>query len=196
VILASILLKLGGYGFLRFLIPVFPKATAFFLPFVLSLSICSVVYASFTTIRQIDLKRIVAYSSIAHMNLVVLGIFSLNTQSIDGALFLMIGHGIVSSALFFIVGFLYDRFHTKLLRYYGGLITIMPLCGIFFFIFTMGNIGFPTTSNFVGEFLILIGIFVKNPVVAFFAGFGIILSAVYSFWLYTRLFYGTLKTDC
>ena len=195
VILASILLKLGGYGFLRFLIPIFSKATYFFLPFVFSLAICSVVYASFTTIRQIDLKRIVAYSSIAHMNLVVLGIFSLNVQGIDGALYLMIGHGIVSSALFFLVGFMYDRFHTKLLRYYGGLITVMPLFGIFFFLFSMGNIGFPTTSNFIGEFLILVGIFIKNPFIAIFAGFGIILSAVYSFWLYTRVFFGTLKTD-
>jgi NADH-quinone oxidoreductase subunit M len=195
VILASILLKLGGYGFSRFLIPIFSKATLFFLPFVFSLAICSVVYASFTTIRQIDLKRIVAYSSIAHMNLAVLGIFSLNVQGIDGALYLMIGHGVVSSALFFLVGFMYDRFHTKLLRYYGGLIIVMPVFGIFFFLFTMGNVGFPTTSNFIGEFLILIGIFIKNPFIALFAGFGIILSAVYSFWLYTRVFFGTLKTD-
>jgi NADH:ubiquinone oxidoreductase subunit 4 (subunit M) len=178
--LASILLKLGGYGFLRFLIPLFPFAVTYFLPIIYALAICSIIYASLTTIRQIDLKRIIAYSSIAHMNLVVLGIFSLNTQGIDGAIYLMIGHGIVSSALFFIVGFLYDRFHTKLLRYYGGLIYTMPLFGIFFFIFTLGNIGFPTTSNFIGEFLILIGIFIKNPFITLYAGVGIILSAVYS----------------
>lgn len=193
--MASILLKLGGYGFLRFLIPFFPSAVNFFLPLVYSLAICSIIYASLTTVRQIDLKRIIAYSSIAHMNLVVLGIFSLNNQGIDGSLYLMIGHGIVSTALFFIVGFFYDRFHTKLLRYYGGFIYLTPLFGIYFFLFTLGNIGFPVTSNFIGEFLILVGIFIKNPFITLYAGFGIIVSAIYSFWLYNRLFFGTLKTN-
>ena len=195
VILASILLKLGGYGFIRFLLPIFPFATNFYLPFIYSLSICSIVYASFTTIRQIDLKRIIAYSSIAHMNMVVLGIFANNWQGIDGAIYLMIGHGIVSSALFFLVGVVYDRFHTRLLRYYGGLIQVMPLYGIIFFLFTLGNIGFPGTSNFIGELLILVGIFEKNALIAVFAGFGIILSAVYSMWLFNRIFFGTLKIN-
>ncbi len=195
VILASILLKLGGFGFIRFLLPLFPFATNFYLPFIYTLGICSVIYASFTTIRQIDLKRIIAYSSIAHMNMVVLGIFANNWQGLEGALYLMIGHGIVSSALFFLVGVVYDRYHTRLLRYYGGLIQVMPIFGIFFFLFTLGNIGFPGTSNFIGETLILVGIFEKNILIALFAGFGIILSAVYSLWLYNRVFFGTLKLN-
>jgi NADH:ubiquinone oxidoreductase subunit 4 (subunit M) len=152
----------------------------FYLPFVYTLSIVSVVYASLVTIRQIDLKRIIAYSSIAHMNMVVLGIFSNNIQGIDGALYLMIGHGIVSSALFFLVGIVYDRYHTRLLRYYGGLIQLMPVYGIIFFLFTLGNIGFPGTSNFIGELLILVGVFEKNPFICIFSGVGILLSAVYS----------------
>jgi proton-translocating NADH-quinone oxidoreductase chain M len=195
VILASILLKLGGFGFIRFLLPLFPFATNYYLPFIYTLGISSVIYASLTTIRQIDLKRIIAYSSIAHMNMVVLGIFANNWQGLEGALYLMIGHGIVSSALFFLVGVIYDRFHTRLLRYYGGLIQVMPIFGIFFFFFTLGNIGFPGTSNFIGEILILVGIFEKNILIAVFAGFGVILSAVYSMWLYNRLFFGTLKLN-
>lgn len=195
VILASILLKLGGYGFIRFLLPLFPFATMFYLPFVYTLSIVSVVYASLVTIRQIDLKRIIAYSSIAHMNMVVLGIFSNNIQGIDGALYLMIGHGIVSSALFFLVGIVYDRYHTRLLRYYGGLIQLMPVYGIIFFLFTLGNIGFPGTSNFIGELLILVGVFEKNPFICIFSGVGILLSAVYSIWLFNRLFFGTLRLN-
>jgi proton-translocating NADH-quinone oxidoreductase chain M len=195
VILASILLKLGGFGFIRYLLPLFPFATNFYLPFIYTLGICSVIYASFTTIRQIDLKRIIAYSSIAHMNMVVLGIFTTNWQGLEGALYLMIGHGIISSALFFLVGIVYDRYHTRLLRYYGGLIQVMPIFGILFFIFTLGNIGFPGTSNFIGETLILVGIFEKNILIAIFTGFGIILSAVYSLWLYNRLFFGTLKLN-
>lgn len=195
VILASILLKLGGFGFLRFLLPLFPFATNFYLPFIYTLGICSVIYASFTTIRQIDLKRIIAYSSIAHMNMVVLGIFANNWQGLEGAIYLMIGHGIISSALFFLVGIVYDRYHTRLLRYYGGLIQVMPIFGIFFFLFTLGNIGFPGTSNFIGETLILVGIFEKNIIISIFAGFGIIVSAVYSMFLYNRVFFGTLKLN-
>lgn len=195
VILASILLKLGGYGFFRFLIPLFPFASNFFLPFIYTLGICSIVFASLTTLRQVDLKRIIAYSSIAHMNMVVLGIFANNVQGLEGGLYLMIGHGFVSAGLFLLVGVVYDRYHTRLLRYYGGLIKVMPIFGLFFLLFTLGNVGFPGTSNFIGETLIMIGIFDRNPSIALFAGFGIILSAVYSFWLYNRIFFGTLKVS-
>lgn len=193
VILASILLKLGGYGFIRYLIPLFPYANNFFLPFIFTISLCSVIYASLITIRQIDLKRIIAYSSIAHMNMAILGLFSNNTQGLEGAVFLMVGHGIVSAALFFLVGVIYDRYHSRLLKYYSGLITVMPLGGLFFFIFLLGNIGFPGTSNFIGELLIVIGVFYKNPFIAFCLGFGIILSAIYSIWLFNRIFFGTLQ---
>lgn len=194
VILASILLKLGGFGFIRYLIPLFPAATNFFLPFAYTLGVISVIFASLTTLRQMDIKRIIAYSSIAHMNMVVLGLFALNENALDGAVYLMIGHGIVSSALFFAVGIVYDRFHTRLLRYYSGLIQVMPLFGIFFILFTLGNIGFPLTSNFIGESLIVIGIFIKNPFIAILSGFGIIFAAIYSFWLYNRVFFTTLQT--
>lgn len=193
IILASILLKLGGFGCIRYLIPLFPYANNFFLPFIFTIGICSVIYASLITIRQIDLKRIIAYSSIAHMNMVILGLFTNNYFGLDGSIYLMIGHGIVSSALFFLVGILYDRYHSRLLRYYSGLITVMPVCGIYFLIFLLGNIGFPGTSNFIGEILILLGVFFKNPFMCFCLGFGIVLSAIYSIWLFNRLFFGTLQ---
>lgn len=194
MILASLLLKLGGYGLLRFTIPLFPLGSQFFSPLVYSLGVVSVIYASLITIRQIDLKRIIAYSSVAHMNLIVLGLFSYTQQGIDGAIYLMIGHGIVSTGLFFCVGVLYERHHTRLLKYYGGLIETMPRYSIYFFMFTIANMGFPGTSNFVGEFLILIGIFEKNSIIMFFAATGIILGAVYSIWLYNRIIFGALKT--
>jgi NADH:ubiquinone oxidoreductase subunit 4 (subunit M) len=152
-----------------------------------------VVYASLITIRQIDLKRIIAYSSVAHMNLIVLGLFSYTQQGIDGAIYLMIGHGIVSSALFFCVGIVYDRHHTRLLRYYGGLAQAMPFYAIFLFLFSMANMGFPGTSNFVGELLILVGLFEKNSIITLFAATGIVFSAVYSIWLYNRIIFGSLK---
>jgi NADH:ubiquinone oxidoreductase subunit 4 (subunit M) len=144
------------------------------------LSLCSVIYASLTTIRQFDLKRIIAYSSIAHMNMVVLGLFCNNIQGITGAIYLMVGHGIVSSALFFLVGVIYERYHTRNIRYYGGLTTVMPIFSFFFLIFSLGNIGFPGTSNFIGEFLILLGVFNKNIFISFFLGFGVVLSGVYT----------------
>jgi len=144
------------------------------------LAVLSVIYASLATIRQIDMKRIIAYSSIAHMNLIVLGLFSLNQHGIDGAIYLMIGHGIVSSALFFCVGVLYDRYHTRLLKYYSGLNMVMPWFSILFFIFTLANMSFPGTSNFIGEFVILTGIFNRNTFIALCAGTGIVLSAIYS----------------
>jgi NADH-quinone oxidoreductase subunit M len=180
MILASLLLKLGSYGFLRFTLPLFPIANYYYNPLIQSLAIVSIVYASLVTIRQIDLKRIIAYSSVAHMNLIVLGLFSYTQQGLDGAIYLMIGHGIVSTALFFCVGVLYDRHHTRMLQYYGGLAQVMPIYSMFLFFFTLANMGFPGTSNFIGELLILVGIFEKNSIIMLFAGTGIVLSATYS----------------
>jgi len=156
MILASLLLKLGSYGFLRFTIPLFPLGSDYYKPLLYSLAVISVVYASLVTIRQIDLKRIIAYSSVAHMNLIVLGLFSYTQQGIDGAIYLMIGHGIVSTGLFFCVGVLYDRYHTRLLHYYGGLAQVMPIYAVYLFFFTLANMGFPGTSNFIWELLILV----------------------------------------
>ena len=194
VILASLLLKLGSYGFLRFTLPMLPYANGYFSPLIYTTATVSIVYASLVTIRQIDLKRIIAYSSIAHMNLIVLGLFSYTQQGIDGAIYLMIAHGVVSSALFFCVGVIYDRHHTRLIRYYGGLVQVMPMFSTFLLLFNLANMSFPGTSNFIGEFLILIGLFEKNSLVLLFAGSGIVLSAVYSIWLYNRIIFGTLKT--
>lgn len=180
MLLASLLLKLGGYGFLRFSISMLPAASAYFMPVVATLSLLGVVYGSLSTIRQIDLKRIIAYSSVAHMNLVMLGLFSENQQGIEGAIYLMVAHGVVSAALFFCIGVVYDRYHTRLLRYYGGLVTVMPLFVSGFFVFTLANMSFPGTSNFLGEFLLFLGVFSKNSAVLLFATTSIVLSAVYS----------------
>jgi NADH:ubiquinone oxidoreductase subunit 4 (subunit M) len=158
----------------------FPVGCEYYSYLVYLLATISVIYASLTTIRQSDLKRIIAYSSVAHMNLIVLGLFSLSYQGIDGAIYLMIGHGIVSSALFFCVGVLYDRYHTRSLRHYSGLVQVMPLFAITFFVFTLANMSFPGTSNFVGEFLIFAGIFQKNPFIMVLSATGVVLSAVYS----------------
>jgi proton-translocating NADH-quinone oxidoreductase chain M len=193
VILASLLLKLGGYGFLRFTLPMFPVGTDYFIYIVYLLGTVSVIYASLTTIRQSDLKKIIAYSSVAHMNLIVLGLFSGSFQGIDGAIYLMIGHGIVSSALFFCVGVLYDRYHTRAIKHYSGLVVTMPLFAIFFFLFTLANMGFPGTSNFVGEFLIFVGISQKNLFVLLLASSSIVLGAIYSIWLFNRVSFGTIK---
>jgi NADH-quinone oxidoreductase subunit M len=180
VILASLLLKLGGYGFIRFTLPMFPIANEYFGPLIYTLGIISVVYASMSTLRQIDLKRVIAYSSIAHMNVVVLGLFSYTQQGIDGAIYMMLAHGFVSSGLFFCVGILYDRYKTRLLEYYGGLAAVNPVFSFFFCFFSFANMGFPGTSNFIGEFLILVGLFEKNTFVMVFAATGVVLSAVYS----------------
>lgn len=179
VILAALLLKLGGYGLIRF-IPIFPYAYIFFNPLMYTLGIISIIYASLVTIRQIDLKKIIAYSSVAHMNLCTVGIFSLNHQGIQGSIFLMLGHGIVSSALFFLVGMLYDRYYTKFLRYYGGLVITMPIFASIFFFFSMANLGFPGTCNFVGEFLILAGVTSKNISIMILTASGMLFSSLYS----------------
>jgi len=180
MLLASLLLKLGGYGFLRFSLSMLHEGTAYFNSLVSMLALLGVVYGSLSTIRQIDLKRVIAYSSVAHMNLVMLGLFSYNLQGIEGATYLMVGHGVVSTALFFCVGVLYDRYHSRLLRYYGGLVTVMPLFSFFFFSFTLANMSFPGTSNFLGELLLFLGVFTQNSTVLLFSTAGIVLSAVYS----------------
>lgn len=193
VILAGILLKLGTYGFLRFSLPLFPFASLYFTPLVQTLSIVAIVYSSLTTLRQVDLKKIIAYSSVAHMNFVTLGLFSLNAQGIEGSLILMLAHGLVSPALFLLVGFLYDRHKTRLLHYYGGCGRTMPLFSLFFLFFTMANISLPGTANFVGEFLVLVGAFQSNSFVATFAASGMVLGAAYALWLCNRLLYGLSK---
>lgn len=198
IILASLLLKLGGYGFFRFLYFIMSNCYHYN-NFLYALAIAGIIFGSLATIRQIDLKRAIAYSSIAHMNVIALAIFSLTKQGWQGALYMMIGHAFVSSAMFFCVGILYNRHHTRLIRYFGGLVQAMPLYSILFFIFSIANMSFPGTCNFIGEFLIFLGlsqtILAKNAfILLFFACFGIILSAIYSIYLVNRIIFGTWKT--
>ncbi len=193
VILAGVLLKLGTYGIIRFMIPLFPYAMKYFTPMVFTLCIIAIIYSSATTIRQIDLKKIIAYSSVGHMNFALLGLFTNNIQGLEGSLFFMLGHGVVSSALFLCIGMLYDRYHTRNILYYGGLVQVMPIFSIFFLIFTMANIGFPGTVNFIGEFLVLIGTWKINATVIFLASIGTILGAVYGIWFYNRLIFGQIR---
>jgi proton-translocating NADH-quinone oxidoreductase chain M len=193
VILAGILLKMGTYGFLRFSIPLFPEACIYFTPLIFTLSILAIIYTSLTTLRQIDLKKIIAYSSVAHMNFVTIGLFSLNTQGIEGSIILMLSHGLVSSALFLCVGVLYDRHKTRLLRYYAGCARTMPIFAILFMFFTMANISLPGTSSFVGEFLVLTGAYQTNTFVTFMAATGMVLGAAYALWLCNRVIYGVAK---
>jgi proton-translocating NADH-quinone oxidoreductase chain M len=193
VILAGILLKLGVYGFLRFSLPLFPEANYFFVPLIFVMAILGVIYTSFTAIRQTDLKRIIAYSSVAHMNLVMLGLFSYTLTGLEGALLQSLSHGFVSSALFLCVGILYDRYHTRMVKYYSGLIHVMPVSMLILLFFTMANIGLPGTSSFVGEFLILSGVYKFNIIATFLGATGMILGGVYSLWLFNRIAYGNLK---
>lgn len=193
VILAGILLKLGTYGFLRFSIPLFPYATLYFTPLIYTMSVIAIIYTSLTTLRQIDLKKIIAYSSVAHMNFVTLGLFSLNTQGIEGSILLMLSHGLVSPALFLCVGVLYDRHKTRLLRYYSGCARTMPLFAVLFVFFTMANISLPGTSSFIGEFLVFIGVYQSNTFITFLACTGMVLGAAYGLWLCNRLLYGVVK---
>lgn len=192
VLLAGILLKLGTYGFLRFSIPMFPDATIYLTPLVFVMSVLAIIYTSLTTLRQIDLKKIIAYASVGHMNFVTLGLFSLTLQGIEGSILVMLSHGIVSSALFLCIGIIYDRYKTRILKYYRGLTLTMPLFSIFFFIFTLANISVPGTSSFIGEFLILTGAYQANVIATVLASTGIILGAAYSIWLYNRVAFGTL----
>nr|YP_009317209.1 NADH dehydrogenase subunit 4 [Palpitomonas bilix]YP_009317276.1 NADH dehydrogenase subunit 4 [Palpitomonas bilix]BAV82377.1 NADH dehydrogenase subunit 4 [Palpitomonas bilix]BAV82444.1 NADH dehydrogenase subunit 4 [Palpitomonas bilix] len=192
VILAGILLKLGGYGFIRFSLPLFPFASVYFTPLIFSVSVVAIIYTSLTTLRQIDLKKIIAYSSVAHMGYVTIGLFTLNIQGIEGAVLLMLSHGLVSSALFLCVGVLYDRYHTRIIKYYGGLTQVMPLFAFIFLFFSFANISLPGTSSFIGEFLVLLGAFKANTLVAFLATTGVILGAAYSLWLANRLIFGQL----
>jgi NADH-quinone oxidoreductase subunit M len=178
--LASLLLKLGGYGFLRFSIGLFPLTSKYFLPLIVTLCFIGITYSSLVTLRQLDLKRLIAYSSIAHMNYIVLGLFSFTHSGIVGAILLMLSHGIVASGLFFLVGVLYDRHHVRLLNYYSGLVTVMPVFSFFFGFFTFANMSFPGLANFPGELLILIGLTEINFLIALSTVFGLFLSACYS----------------
>lgn len=195
VILAGVLLKLGTYGFIRFSLPLFPQASFYFTPLVYTISLIGIVYTSLTAIRQTDFKRIVAYTSIAHMNVVMLGIFSFNNVGIEGALLQSLSHGFVASALFVIIGVVYERYKTRLVKYYGGLVHTMPLYVSIFLFFTMANIGFPGTSGFIGEFLIFAGSFKVNSSITFFGATGMILGGCYSLWLFNRIAFGNLKSQ-
>jgi NADH-quinone oxidoreductase subunit M len=193
VILAGVLLKMGGYGFLRFSLPMFPVASENFAPLIYALSVVAVIYTSLVALMQEDIKKLIAYSSVAHMAFVTIGLFTVTAQGIEGGIFQMLSHGIVSGALFLCVGVIYDRMHTREIAFYGGLVNRMPVYAFIFLAFTLANVGLPGTSGFVGEFLSLAGAFRANTWVAFFATTGIILSAAYMLWLYRKVVFGTLK---
>jgi len=195
VILAGIMLKLGGYGLLRFSLAMFPLASEHFAPFVFALSVIAIIYTSLVAMMQDDMKKLIAYSSVAHMGFVTMGIFAANVQGVQGALFQMISHGFISSALFLCVGVVYDRLHTREISAYGGLVNNMPKYAVVFLFFTMANVGLPGTSGFIGEFLTLIGVFRVNTFVALFAATGVILSACYALWLYRRVVFGALEKE-
>lgn len=195
VLLAGILLKLGVYGFLRFSLPLFPEASLYFAPMVYLLAILGVIYASLTAIRQTDLKRIIAYSSVAHMNMVMLGIFSFNVIGVEGAILQSLSHGFVAGGLFFLIGVLYDRYHSRFIYYYGGVVYMMPVFSAIFLLFTLANIALPGTSSFVGEFLLLVGIYKNNIIACIFSATGVVLSGAYSLWLYNRIIFGNAKIN-
>ena len=195
VLLAAVLLKMAGYGFIRFSLGLFPQASEYFVPLVYTLSLIAIIYTSLVALMQEDMKKLIAYSSVAHMGFVTLGIFTLTQQGIEGSIFQMISHGFVSAALFLSVGVVYDRHHTRLISKYGGLVSIMPKYAIVFMVFTLGSLGLPGTSGFVGEFLILMGAFKKNILVATIASLGVILGAAYILWLYKRIIFGKIIHD-
>ena len=192
VILAAILLKMAGYGFLRFSLGLFPLASDYFTPLIFSLSIIAIIYTSLIALMQEDMKKLIAYSSVAHMGFVTIGIFSLTKQGLEGSIIQMISHGLISAALFLCVGVIYDRYHSRMISSYGGLVNIMPKYAFVFMIFTLAALGLPGTSGFVGEFLVLIGIFKKNILVAVLASLGVILAAAYMLWLYRRVALGKI----
>jgi NADH-quinone oxidoreductase subunit M len=192
VILAGILLKLGGYGFLRFNLPMFPDASVWFAPLVFALSAIAIVYTSLVAFRQTDIKKLIAYSSVAHMGFVTMGIFAGNDQGVQGAVFQMLSHGLISGALFLCVGVIYDRMHTREIAFYGGLATRMPLYAAVFMLFTMGNVGLPGTSGFIGEILTMTGVYQVSTWTALFAASGVIFSAVYALTLYRNVMFGEI----
>ncbi len=192
VVLAAILLKMGGYGFLRFSLPMFPLASQELAPLIFSMSVIAIIATSLIALVQQDIKKLIAYSSVAHMGYVTMGIFTFTTQGVDGAIFQMLSHGIVSAALFLCVGVVYDRMHTREISAYGGIVERMPVYAAVFMVFTMANVGLPGTSGFVGEFLTLLGAFKANTLVAALATLGVILSAAYALWLYRRVVFGEL----
>ena len=195
VLLAAILLKMAGYGFIRFSLGLFPIASEYFVPLVYFLSLVAIIYTSLVALMQEDMKKLIAYSSVAHMGFVTLGIFTITQQGLEGSIYQMISHGLVSAALFLSVGVLYERIHTRLINNYGGLVSIMPKYAIIFMIFTLGAVGLPGTSGFVGEFLILMGAFKKSFLVATIASLGVILAAAYMLWLYKRVIFGIVTNE-
>jgi NADH-quinone oxidoreductase subunit M len=195
VILAGVLLKMGGYGFLRFSLPMMPLASDFFTPLIFTLSVIAVVYTSLVALAQEDMKKLIAYSSVAHMGFVTIGIFTFNVQGIEGAIFQMLSHGIVSAALFLCVGVVYDRMHSRLIATYGGLVHRMPVYAAVFMVFMLASVGLPGTSGFVGEILVLVGAFQANTWVAALAAIGVILGAAYMLWLYRRVVFGELTKE-
>ena len=193
ILLAGVLLKLGIYGFLRVSLPIFPYASLYFLPIVYTIACISILYSSFIIFRQIDLKKIIAYSSIAHMNIAVMGVFAHNMEGIEGAIYLMLTHGIISSALFACVGMLYDRYKSRLVPYYSGLATVMPVYATLFFVLTLANMGLPGTSGFVAEFLVLLGVGQLSYVAVAVILVGVILCSIYSIWVFTKIFFGPVS---
>jgi len=195
VLLAAILLKMAGYGFIRFSVGLFPVASEYFIPLIYILSLIAIIYTSLVALMQEDMKKLIAYSSVAHMGFVTLGIFTFTQQGLEGSIFQMISHGLVSAALFLSVGVIYERMHTRLISNYGGLVSVIPKYAIFLMVFTLGAVGLPGTSGFIGEFLILIGAFKKSFIVAAIASIGVILSAAYMLWLYKRVVFGEIKKN-
>ena len=195
VILAAILLKMAGYGFMRFSLGLFPIASDYFTPLIFTLSIIGIIYTSLVALMQNDMKKLIAYSSVAHMGFVTIGIFSITKQGLEGSIIQMISHGLISSALFLCVGVIYDRYHSRMISSYGGLVNIMPRYALVFMVFTLAALGLPGTSGFVGEFLVLVGVFQKNILVAVLASTGVILAAAYMLWLYRRVVFGKLTNS-
>ena len=195
VILAGVLLKMGGYGFIRFSLGMLPEASEYFAPMVMTLSIIAVIYTSLVALAQTDIKKLIAYSSVAHMGLVTIGIFVVNSQGLEGAMIQMISHGVVSGALFLCVGVIYDRMHTRDINFYGGLVNKMPIYATVFMIFMLGSVGLPGTSGFVGEFLVIVGAFKYSSIVVIGAASGIVLSAVYMLYLYKRIIFGVIENE-
>ena len=195
VILAGVLLKMGGYGFIRFSLGILPEASEFFAPLIMTLSLIAVVYTSLVALAQTDIKKLIAYSSVAHMGLVTIGIFVVNSQGLEGAMIQMISHGVVSGALFLCVGVIYDRMHTRDIDFYGGLVNRMPIYATVFMIFMLGSVGLPGTSGFVGEFLVIVGAFQYSSIIVIGAASGIILSAIYMLYLYKRIIFGVIDNE-